>query len=195
VKKLIRAVLHRLGYDIVRYQVLSVSDAQVIVDLSAEEQKILATVSPFTMTSLERRAALINAINYLADARIPGDIAECGAWRGGSIMLVALTLLACRNMKDPVESALCGGIYRDTLPAVFWPHACDDLAARENRRPVRCALPWAHSRVLGNVGKDASPRRGLLLQNGRLGEAGLPGTGECTPLPWMGYRTRQPLPI
>jgi O-methyltransferase len=94
VKKLIRAVLHRIGYDIVRYPVLSASDAQLIADLSPEEQKILAAVSPFTMTSLERRAALINAINYLTDARIPGDIAECGVWRGGSMMIAALTLLA-----------------------------------------------------------------------------------------------------
>ena len=93
-RKLIKAVLHRIGYDIVHYPVLSASDAQLIVDLSAEEQKILATVSPFTMTSLERRAALINAINYLTDARIPGDIAECGVWRGGSMMLAALILLA-----------------------------------------------------------------------------------------------------
>jgi hypothetical protein len=94
VKNLIRAVLHRIGYDIVRYPVLSASDAQLIVDLSAEEQEILAAVSPFTMTSLERRAALINAINYVMDARIPGDIAECGVWRGGSMMIVALVLLA-----------------------------------------------------------------------------------------------------
>ncbi|MGH7940771.1 MAG: TylF/MycF/NovP-related O-methyltransferase [Limisphaerales bacterium] len=46
------------------------------------------------MTSLECMAALINAVTYVTQNRIPGDIAECGVWRGGSMMVVALTLLA-----------------------------------------------------------------------------------------------------
>ncbi len=46
------------------------------------------------MTSVERMAALINAVTYVSQNRIAGDIAECGVWRGGSMMTVALTLLA-----------------------------------------------------------------------------------------------------
>jgi O-methyltransferase len=46
-----------------------------------------------TMTSSERMHALYQAINYVADAGIEGDVVECGVWRGGSSMLAALTLL------------------------------------------------------------------------------------------------------
>lgn len=47
---------------------------------------------PFTMTSVERMYALFSAVRYLEQARIGGAIVECGVWRGGSMMLVALTL-------------------------------------------------------------------------------------------------------
>jgi hypothetical protein len=50
-------------------------------------------VAPYTMTSAERVHALINAVRYLVANRIPGDFVECGVWKGGSIMAMALTLL------------------------------------------------------------------------------------------------------
>jgi hypothetical protein len=50
-------------------------------------------VQPYTMTSFERMYALFKAIEYIELAGIPGDIVECGVWRGGSMMLAALTLL------------------------------------------------------------------------------------------------------
>ncbi len=50
-------------------------------------------VAPFTSTSRERLYALCKAVEYVVDNRIPGDIVECGVWRGGSMMAVAHTLL------------------------------------------------------------------------------------------------------
>jgi O-methyltransferase len=49
--------------------------------------------APFTMTSIERMYALWQAIEYIGRAGIPGDVVECGVWRGGSSMLAALALL------------------------------------------------------------------------------------------------------
>lgn len=46
--------------------------------------------APFTMTSVERMYALFDAVRYLDRAGIPGDIVECGVWRGGSSMLAML---------------------------------------------------------------------------------------------------------
>lgn len=51
-------------------------------------------VRPYTMTSPERGFALWTAINGLVDIGVPGAFVECGVWRGGSSMLIALTLLA-----------------------------------------------------------------------------------------------------
>lgn len=48
----------------------------------------------FTMTGVERMYSLYEATRYVARNRIPGDIVECGVWKGGSIMLVCLTLIS-----------------------------------------------------------------------------------------------------
>lgn len=63
------------------------------VDLSAERRALFARVGPYTQTSLERVAALADAVEYLVRADRQGDLVECGVWRGGSSMAVALTLL------------------------------------------------------------------------------------------------------
>jgi len=58
------------------------------------EAEIIARVKPFTMTTEQRLAAVIRAVHRIADQGIPGDLAECGVWRGGSMMAAALALLA-----------------------------------------------------------------------------------------------------
>jgi O-methyltransferase len=49
-------------------------------------------VTPFTLTTPERLAALCSATEYVVREGIPGSFVECGVWRGGSMMAVALTL-------------------------------------------------------------------------------------------------------
>jgi hypothetical protein len=44
------------------------------------------------MTSRERIWALINASAYIANRKIAGDCCECGVWRGGSSMAMAMKL-------------------------------------------------------------------------------------------------------
>jgi O-methyltransferase len=51
-------------------------------------------VKPYTMTSWERLYALYKATRYVVENRIPGDVVECGVWRGGSMQLTARVLLA-----------------------------------------------------------------------------------------------------
>ena len=56
-------------------------------------------VKPFTMTSEARGRALWDAVNYLVDGKVQGSFVECGVWKGGSAMLIALALLA-RDVTD-----------------------------------------------------------------------------------------------
>jgi hypothetical protein len=49
---------------------------------------------PYTITSMERIFALYQAVGYLVENAIVGDIVECGVWMGGSSMAAACTLLA-----------------------------------------------------------------------------------------------------
>jgi len=56
---------------------------------------IFDKIAPYTMTvrdGLETTYALFQAIKYICQNNIPGDIVECGVWRGGSMMLAAYGL-------------------------------------------------------------------------------------------------------
>jgi O-methyltransferase len=61
-------------------------------DLGEETRTLWERVQSRTMTSVYRIDALRQAVEYIEANAIPGDIVECGVWRGGSIMAVALTL-------------------------------------------------------------------------------------------------------
>lgn len=90
VKNLIKRSFRQLGYDIVR------TGTEVPVDRDVDDvaREIIANVRQFTMTSNERLLALIEAVRFLTRNGIAGAIAECGVWKGGSMMAAALTLIS-----------------------------------------------------------------------------------------------------
>ncbi len=49
------------------------------------------------MTSPERILALCDATEHISKHNIPGDIVECGVWKGGSTAAAALTLMNLRQ--------------------------------------------------------------------------------------------------
>lgn len=63
------------------------------MDIPSDDREILGLVSGYTMTSLERQLALVQAARYLVRRDIPGCFVECGVWRGGSTMAIALALM------------------------------------------------------------------------------------------------------
>ena len=83
IKSALLRLANSLGYQVIRSR-LSFSD---------EELTIMQKVKDYTGTSPERIAALMNAVKYVVANKIPGDFIECGVWRGGSMMVAALTLL------------------------------------------------------------------------------------------------------
>jgi hypothetical protein len=58
-----------------------------------EARATITAVKPWTMTSYDRIFALIVAVRYVVARGIPGDVVECGVWRGGSMQAVGRTLL------------------------------------------------------------------------------------------------------
>ena len=62
-------------------------------DLEPEFLELHELCREQTMTSVERMYALYSATNYIVENELPGDFVECGIWRGGSVMLMAATLL------------------------------------------------------------------------------------------------------
>jgi hypothetical protein len=63
-------------------------------DMGREQDfmRLYEQVKPYTMTSVEALFALYSGVNYVLDRNILGDFVECGVWRGGSSLLVALIL-------------------------------------------------------------------------------------------------------
>ena len=56
------------------------------------EQRIIDRALKDSITGAERVAALVDAVRYCADRNIEGDFAECGVWRGGSIIAMIMAL-------------------------------------------------------------------------------------------------------
>lgn len=90
-KALFKRCIRQLGYEFKRLH--PVPNHDFPKHFGEEERQILSTVKPYTLTSPERICALVDAIHYLEKYEVPGDVAECGVWRGGSMMAIALALL------------------------------------------------------------------------------------------------------
>jgi O-methyltransferase len=63
------------------------------IDFDETDAELCRRVAPYTMTTPPRIYALARAVEYVAGRRVPGAFVECGVWRGGSMMAIALTLL------------------------------------------------------------------------------------------------------
>src|SRR5436190_1815330 len=63
------------------------------MDFEKADIELCRRVGPYTMTTPARIYALVRAVEYISARGIPGALVECGVWRGGSMMAVALTLL------------------------------------------------------------------------------------------------------
>lgn len=80
----VKWALRKLGYDLVK--------SGFPVDFSPQHLEIMERVRPFTITSNERIFSLIESVRHVLKRGIAGDIVECGVYKGGSMMAVALTL-------------------------------------------------------------------------------------------------------
>ena len=63
------------------------------IDFDETDAELCRLVGPYTMTTPPRIYALRRAVEYVAARPVQGAVVECGVWRGGSMMAVALTLL------------------------------------------------------------------------------------------------------
>jgi O-methyltransferase len=130
VKKIIKGIVRRTGFDIVRYQPHEKPVRPVnLEDLTDPEIEIVESVKPYTLTGDERVAALMNAVGYITEHKIPGNIAECGVWRGGSMMAVA------RALKSHGDSSRHLYLY-DTFEGMSEPTEHDKNLSGESARSL-----------------------------------------------------------
>ncbi len=94
-KHLIKRAVRKLGFEITRYRPEKFRYTNP--DISDFEWNTWMEVQPFTLTSIESVIALIRATEYVLARNIPGDLVECGVWRGGSALAIGRTLMRRGN--------------------------------------------------------------------------------------------------
>ena len=98
IKSIVKKIVRSSGYDIRKKESINYL-SEFPSDFTEEDIKIIKKVKPFTLTSKERINSLLQATKYVVENNVPGDIVECGVWKGGSMMAVALTLLKEKKEK------------------------------------------------------------------------------------------------
>jgi O-methyltransferase len=61
-------------------------------EIDAEARATIERVQPYSMTGEARLLSLIESVRYCVARGVRGDFAECGVWRGGSVLAMILTL-------------------------------------------------------------------------------------------------------
>ena len=84
---------NRLGYRIVKIRYTG----DVPFDMEKEFEEIYEQAQHQTQTNVSNMYSLYSATRYVVENNIEGDIVECGVWKGGSMMVAALTLVGLGN--------------------------------------------------------------------------------------------------
>ena len=171
-KQLVKKTLARFGWELVHS---ATRDHAAIADLSPADQAIVARVAPFTLTSLDRRAGLILGVDHIVKHGVPGDIVECGVWRGGSMMAVALALMARGDTSRHLY------LY-DTYEGMSEPTEADrshtgETAAAQLQRTERGQGVWCEAGlddVQANLWSTGYPREQIHFVQGKV-EDTIPG--------------------
>lgn len=126
----------------------------------------------YTMTSIERMYSLYKAVEYIVKLKIPGDMVECGVWKGGSSMLIASTLLKMNETTRKIY------LY-DTYAGMNKPTEKDiDFLGRPAIREWKSNQKdsfnkWAYSALEEtryNLFKTGYPREKLIFVKGKIEE-------------------------
>lgn len=141
--KRIRTLWRRLRGTSGAAQRPSAEQRRATVVASPEDHAIVARVRGLTMTHPVRVHALLDAVEYVVRRRVPGAFAECGVWRGGSVMAMLLKL---RQLGDASRSVY---LY-DTFEGMTEPSAHDTSAFESPAQET-----WRQARAEGGRGWDA----------------------------------------
>jgi O-methyltransferase len=92
VKNFIRKIVKRSGWELVKRSVLEDMLHGIPTDYKPSHADTYNKVKDHTMMTSQRVVAICNAVDYLTENNIEGDIVACGVWRGGAVMTAIDTL-------------------------------------------------------------------------------------------------------
>ncbi len=95
--QIINSPLGLLGLKLVRLSKLKQLQETPLINMAdiegdAKFIELYEKIKEFTMVGIERCYSLYKAVDYIVTNNIKGDFVECGVWKGGSCMLIALML-------------------------------------------------------------------------------------------------------
>ena len=125
----------------------------------------------YTMTTIERMYSLYQSMNYIFKNNIEGDLAECGIWKGGSSMLMALMLQkqGMVNRKLYLYDTFEGMSEPTEFDKTFAGQSAEVLLTRE-KKEVSSSL-WCYSsldEVKQNLYSTGFPRENLIFVKGKV---------------------------
>src|SRR5690348_9092810 len=65
-----------------------------LIGVDETDRRTIERCLPYTMTGVMRLRAVIDAVRHCEAVGLPGAFAECGVWRGGSVLAMIATLQA-----------------------------------------------------------------------------------------------------
>ena len=170
-KRVIQGTFRRIGLDVSWYRDPN-GEPIYPADFDASTRELCRFVRPFTMTSPERIFALREGIKHVVRHKIPGEIVECGVWKGGSMMAAARTLQELGTTNR--------GLYLfDTFEGMTAPGEQDvslnDEPAEEllSESDKESSAVWAYStleEVTRNLLSTEYPERQLFFIKGKVEE-------------------------
>jgi len=134
-------------------------------------------VRPFTMTSSERLFSLYQSIQYVVANKLPGDFVECGVWKGGSCMMMALLLkrLGVNDRKIYLYDTFEGMSEPTEADKQFNGEAANDLlnqSVKEDENSVWCYSTLEE--VQSNVFSTGYEPQNFIITKGKV-EDSIPG--------------------
>ena len=141
--------------------------ASALESLDPGDRRIVEAALPYTMTGVPRLAALVDAVRHCVRREVPGDFAECGVWRGGSVLAMALTLVELG--RDDRDLHLFDTFEGMTAPSEHDVSEYDPPAvATWNDAQSRGERPW--SELMDAEGFDEDSVRATVLSSGYRAE-------------------------
>jgi hypothetical protein len=140
------------------------------------DMAIARRVEDFTGTTLPRVLGLIKAVRYVCRYRIPGALVECGVWRGGSAMAMALTLLdegqstrdlylfdTFEGMSEPTDEdrSAGGATAKELLAKEYEYYACRSPLDEVRANFAGAGYPVAKTHFVKGKVEDTVPYTGL----------------------------------
>lgn len=164
---LVNKITNKLGYKI------KVERLNFPYDIFGDKEfmDVYNICKDYTMTSLERMYSLYNSMKYSINNKIEGDLVECGVWKGGSAMLMALMLKKYGIMDKKIH------LY-DTFEGMSEPSSIDKTIngvdastllgkeKKENEESVWCYSPIEEvKKTLFSIGY---PQENLIFVKGKV---------------------------